>query len=163
MLFLVGVLQVYSGAILMNSVLGIRRFFVMRNATDSINTGMLIRHILAFGIYMATTIVFYVSYAVYSFTADSDVMFRIISIVGSVFIYGMLVSQLLLANILWTLGTDDQLNESESSYVELQVQEFDADAEFQALCWNGLVRNAFGKQTDNEYQVSYASIVSSSN
>jgi hypothetical protein len=67
MLFLIAIMQIYFGVVLMKSVFGIRRFFVERGATDFINTGMLIRHSLAFGIYLASFVIYYVTFAVYTF------------------------------------------------------------------------------------------------
>jgi hypothetical protein len=57
----VGVLQVYSGVMLVSSVIKIKRFFAERNANNFINTSMLLRHAMAFGLYMATTVAFFLA------------------------------------------------------------------------------------------------------
>jgi hypothetical protein len=61
LLEMVGVLQVYSGIMLVSSVIKIKRFFAERNATNFINTSMLLRHAIAFGLYMATTVAYFLA------------------------------------------------------------------------------------------------------
>jgi hypothetical protein len=100
-----GIMQIYSGIILVKSVLDIRRYFVEREATSYINTGMLLRHALTFGIYLTTTAAYNVSFALYTFTPNSTQMYTIVSIVGLVYIFGGIISQLLLVNVFWSLGT----------------------------------------------------------
>lgn len=60
-------LQIYSGAVLLRSVLKIRRFFVERNAQNFINTDMLIRHSTCFILYIITVTLFYCAFGYYTF------------------------------------------------------------------------------------------------
>ena len=55
----VAVLQIYTGYILVKSVLDIRKFFLSKDAINYINTKMLIRHASAFGLYMITIIIYF--------------------------------------------------------------------------------------------------------
>ena len=101
-----GIVQIYSGVILIKSVVSVRRFFVKNKATDYINTGMLLRHALTFGIYITTTAAYFVSFAVFTFYPDNDAIYTIVSVIGLVYIFGGIVSMLLLVNIFWYLGTN---------------------------------------------------------
>jgi hypothetical protein len=59
-------LEIYSGVVLVNSVLRIRRFFVERNAESYINTAMLIRHATCFILYIVTVTSFYLCFGYYT-------------------------------------------------------------------------------------------------
>jgi hypothetical protein len=51
----------------MKSVLNIRNYFRKNDAEDYINTGMLLRHALSFGLYLLAIVVFFVVFCFYSF------------------------------------------------------------------------------------------------
>lgn len=53
-----GILQCVLGYILVRSVVDIRRYFIDKNAADFINTRMLIKHAVAFGIFLLAIIFF---------------------------------------------------------------------------------------------------------
>jgi hypothetical protein len=127
---LCGILQAYYGAILMISVFRIRRFFVDRKATDYINTGMLIRHALAFGLYSVTQLTFYAAYILFAFNPNNPGVISILNIVGMVYVYGGFLAQLLLANIFWSLGKkdEDEKVDRTSDVLDVIVEEFDDDA-----------------------------------
>ena len=46
-------------------MLSIRRFFVEKNAKDFINTGMLLRHAVAFGLYITCTATYFIALGIY--------------------------------------------------------------------------------------------------
>jgi hypothetical protein len=60
---LTGVFQIVSGLILVSTVVSIRRFFHEKNATEFINTSMLLRHALTFGLYLFGVIGFFGSFS----------------------------------------------------------------------------------------------------
>jgi hypothetical protein len=100
---LVGGLQIYSGIILIRSVLSIRRFFIERGAADFINSSMLLRHASCFIIYIVTTTSFFVAFGIYTFKPTTQI-YEIAAAVGIFFQLGSCVSQILLCNIFWNLG-----------------------------------------------------------
>ena len=55
-------------------------------------------------------------------------------------------AQCLLCVIFWQLGTKVEVDETdgETSYGEVQVEEFDEEAELQARIWNGFTRAIHG-------------------
>jgi hypothetical protein len=98
------VLQIYSGFILCRSVFKIRRFFVEHNATQMINTEMLIRHSSCFILYIITVTTFYITFGYYTFKPTED-NYKFAASFGIFFNVGSCVSQILLVNIFWGLGT----------------------------------------------------------
>jgi hypothetical protein len=100
----VGVCQVISGTILVVSVYRIKRFFDKRNAQDYINTGMLARHAVAFGLYLTTTLAFFISYQVYTLHPTNAAIYNVNQWTCIFFNVGSFTSQLLLCNIFWELG-----------------------------------------------------------
>lgn len=62
----VGLLQIYSGVILVKSVLSIRRFFIDRKAEEHINTRQFLRHSACFVIYIVTSTSFTVAFGIYT-------------------------------------------------------------------------------------------------
>jgi len=88
---LVGGLQIYSGVILVRSVLSIRRFFIERNATDFINTSMLLRHSACFIIYIVTTTSFFIAFGIYTFKPVIQI-YKVAACVGIFFQLGSCVS-----------------------------------------------------------------------
>lgn len=114
-----GALQTYSGVVLVRSVLSIRNFFRDKGKEDFINTGMLVRHALAFGLYLFITIIFFLAFTVYAFFPDSPKIFTIFNLTAIGFYFGSLIAQVLLCRIFWDLGKKvearaDSLNSRES-------------------------------------------------
>lgn len=62
-----GIMMTISGVILIVSVIKIRNYFKSKGCEDYINTGMLLRHALSFGLYLLGTIIFYVVFCLYAF------------------------------------------------------------------------------------------------
>jgi hypothetical protein len=83
----VGFLQLVSGTILVRSVLRINRFFKERGAEGYINTGMLLRHATAFGLYLACTAINYASYTLY-LIFPTDRCFNIFMLASMVWMLG---------------------------------------------------------------------------
>jgi hypothetical protein len=59
-----GLLMIQSGFILVKGVVDIYLFFKKRNATNYINTGMLLRHAGAFGLYLLADAANFISFTV---------------------------------------------------------------------------------------------------
>jgi NhaP-type Na+/H+ or K+/H+ antiporter len=70
-------LQTITGAILVRSVVSIRSYLVSKGASDYIDTNMLLKHAIAFGIYLASTVVFLsgVIYNTFAGTQKSQELF----------------------------------------------------------------------------------------
>lgn len=96
-------LQCWTGYHLISSVVSIRRFFVDRNAQEFINTKMLLRHALAFGLYISTAIVYYTFLSIYLWT-NSKKIYLIFAWVGIFYRIGSFISEMLLSQIFWGLG-----------------------------------------------------------
>lgn len=94
----------YTGLILLRSVFSIRRYFAERKAFDFINTPMLVRHAVAFGLYMLTVVLYNASMVYWGWTQTAQTYY-IATICGTLFNIGSTISQVLLCQIMWTLGT----------------------------------------------------------
>jgi uncharacterized membrane protein YciS (DUF1049 family) len=77
---------------------------VERDAVDFINTKMLIRHALAFGLYMLTILMYNASLCYWGWKQTPE-SYYIATILGTLFNIGSTISQLLLCQIMWSLGT----------------------------------------------------------
>jgi len=136
------VLQIYSGFILIKSVLDIRRFFVEQKAMDYLNNDRLLKHAVCFGLYIVTTAVYFIVLGIWTLNPTAQ-GYQYVAATGIFFQIGSGISQILLCQIIWVLGKkvlgkapDDHVRTSEGIIVE----EFDEDAQLQAEMWNSLVR-----------------------
>jgi hypothetical protein len=136
---LVGLSQLISGVLLVASVLKIRAFFKRQQAEHFINVGMLVRHAACFGLFLITTIGYFGAFAMFS--SHPGVKFYWDAFCWShIFYYsGSMMSQVLLCVIFWNLGTSTK-EEDEDDVFEVEIEDFDEDAELQANIWNSLVR-----------------------
>jgi len=115
---------------------------------------MLIRHSTCFILYIITVTLFYCAFGYYTFKPTTQ-NYKYAAAIGIFFNVGSCISQLLLVNIFWGLGTNlkknqgDQSRDSEttgrrqsilSAIVDIHEEAFDEDAELQANIWNSLVR-----------------------
>lgn len=140
----VACLQVYSGVLLIKSVMRIRQFFVKRNASNYIDTGMLLRHAITFGLYITTTVVYFGCFCVYTWDSSNEKLKHVMWPLGVFYNTGGTISQLLLVQIFWSLGSKRKAQKppamKKPSIVEVVVEDFDEDAELQANIWNSLCR-----------------------
>lgn len=83
---LTGLSQFISGIILVTGVLRIRNFFSKRNATEFINTGMLLRHAAAFGIYLLCCTIYFGTHTLHSLNATNLFLWNLF-LFGGVFGY----------------------------------------------------------------------------
>ena len=70
--FWVAFSSIASGLLLISGVVKIRSFFKDRNAIESIETGILLSHAIAFGLYLFVTIWWAGAIAVFDFSPDSS-------------------------------------------------------------------------------------------
>jgi len=69
-----GASQTLSGVMLVSSVLKIKKFFRENNAEDYINTAMLWRHALSFGLFLASSVMFFSMLCLFSwFPANKQI------------------------------------------------------------------------------------------
>jgi hypothetical protein len=123
---IVGLLQCFSGYIMVKSVFSIRKFFKKRNATNYINIPMLLRHSVAFVLYLLSTVADYGTFALY-LAFPNDYTFNLFMTFQDFWVVGGFVSQVLLCQIFWDLGTDTR-DQNESSVMEVFEEDFDEDA-----------------------------------
>jgi drug/metabolite transporter (DMT)-like permease len=146
---------IISGVILIVGVHRIRKFFKERNATDYINTAMLLRHGFAFGLYLVCSTASAVMLLFVNLNPLNPAYFSLFCCVFIADLIGQLISELFLCEIFWHLGTDTTKQSAQSEPgqeseqdeeilcepVEVETEEFDEDAELQAKIWNSLVRS----------------------
>jgi hypothetical protein len=60
-------------------VFKIRQFFKERNAMNYIDTAMLVRHAVAFGFYLATTVIAFLSLSVAIFFPENPLIWKIVT------------------------------------------------------------------------------------
>jgi hypothetical protein len=103
---------------------------------------MLIRHSTCFILYIITVTTFYVAFGYYTFYPTQD-NYKVAASIGIFFNAGSCVSQILLVNIFWGLGTKIQRNQNDvqptrasgrrmsvlESFVSVSEEVFDEDAE----------------------------------
>lgn len=123
-----GVSQVISGIMLVYGVLSIRSFFKKRNAEDFINTGMLLRHAGAFGLYMLSAGMYYGTHTIYSFNPNT-VTWNIFLLGGVFGFLGSLIAQLFLSVIFWDLGKKLDGPADLEEHATIEIEEFDEDAD----------------------------------
>jgi len=138
----IGLIEVVSGIILVNSVYNIYRYFADRKKTDFIDTGMLLRHAGAYGVYTVCTFAYFAALDYALWTDPTVDLINSVAAVGLPVEICSFISQVLLVLIFKVLGQnlETALPEDKSSILSLIiVTEFDEDAELQARMWNSLV------------------------
>ena len=75
--YLCGISEISSGIILVNSVFEIRKFFIKEDAKEYINLSELMRHALAFGLYMFSAIISYSSHTLSTINPDNETFLAI--------------------------------------------------------------------------------------
>lgn len=109
---LAGLCEVVSGVMLIQTVLKIRRYFKERNAEGFINTAALIRHAICFGLYLLTIVAYFGTYTLFTFK-NTAFTYNFFVIAYLFWATGSTVSQLLLFQILWSLGTKSEVQEDD--------------------------------------------------
>lgn len=133
-----------AGLVLTVSVFRIHSFFVKQNATHFINTRQLVRHATAFGLYVVSEFALAVTLTIYIYT-DSPNSYQHVEYAGMFLNIAQVVSQVLLAQIFWNLGTKlpqkatPETEQASSLIEDTVVADFDEDAEIQSEMWNMLV------------------------
>ena len=105
--YLVGILQIASGIVLVKSVYSVHRFFKKNNAESYINTGMLLRHAAAFGLYLLTCSAYYITWAFFTMD-ESQEMFHFFLLALLCYKIGSFIAELLLVGIFWDLGCKNE-------------------------------------------------------
>ena len=148
--YLVGALEVLSGACLIYAVFQINRY--VKSSTDSnINKRALLLHASAFGLYLASVIVLDSCYAYYQINQDALSVYLNSEIFWAV---ASFLSQGFLCAIFWDLGRKRHVEArlQNESYPEIEVLDFDEHAELQARIWNQFMRTPLlsSEGSDNE-------------
>lgn len=103
----VKVCQIISGAMLLYSVYLIKKFFADKNATEVVNTGLLWRYSISFGLYLFCTVISTIALIIANITGKSN-HFDIYSGIRTVDYFGQFLSELILCWILLQWGTVDK-------------------------------------------------------
>lgn len=144
--------------LLAKGVIDIRKFFQEKNSTDFINTSMLRRHALAFGLYLAGTTADSVALCIKDLS-DDDRTLQIQEIVSTTDFFIQFLSQLLLCQIIYTWSTKnpDQLiaeQAEESAFPAIVLTDFDENFDLMARMWNCLVAQKLkGSEANKTYIV----------
>lgn len=161
---LVGLVQMISGIILVQFVLKIRAFFKSRNEMDCINSRALLRHAIAFGLFLLTDIAYYVMWPIYTHFPRKPRVWSIYCIITLFWLGGSMISQLFLCTIYWQLGAKDEdtsctrsqeRTHSSFNYADVLVESTDTDWHTQARMWNVLIRKRpeSERDTKRDYRV----------
>lgn len=99
-----GASQTLSGVMLVSSVYKIKKFFRENNAEDCINTAMLWRHALSFGLFLASSVMFFSMLCLFSWFPANKKIENAFYISQSLYMIASTISQFLLCQIFWRLG-----------------------------------------------------------
>jgi len=100
----VGFCQIVSGLVLVTGVVKIRNFFKKQGAENFINTPMLMRHAASFGLYLVTTVVFFISFSLMALSPYDLFFWNLLNLVAIFYYVGQLISEILLVQIFYDLG-----------------------------------------------------------
>ena len=136
---------IISGVILVRSLQQIRDFFAARDATGFISIPMLFRYGMAFGIFLAFTIISAIGAILNELGPQFLGFFRFTLVANTI---AQFVTQLFLVEIFWTLGTNVPSEPIEGDPDGADFQR-ELDQETQNLdvssrIWNGFLRTARG-------------------
>lgn len=133
-----------SGVILVYAVFSIREYFKKKEAIDSLDTAMILRHGLAFGLYLVCSLA--CTCALIAYATHPDQFAKYLKIVSAFFIVdviGQVISELLLCQILWQWGTKDVPDKEtfeNDQAVPLNVIPMDEEEDLEAKIWNSLLK-----------------------
>ena len=137
----VGILQIISGVYLIRGVYLLRRFL-----REHINTTTMVLYASAYVIYLFTTILYYVTFNMDLIYNDGPATISFLQHAEEISIWTNFISQLLLCAIFWDLGRkneEEQIVETESTYVEVEVQTYTESDDLQARIWNSYLRDKY--------------------
>lgn len=123
------VAAIIAGVILLTGVVRIKKFFEERKAMDFINSGMLLRHAIAFILYLLGATASAVCLMFVNLYPGNETIYDIFSAVYIADLMAQWVSELLLCEIFWTIGKDlskvKQAQEKAEDPETLETQEED--------------------------------------
>lgn len=135
------VAEIVSGVILIKSMYTIRKFFKDRNEKEAMNTAALWTHTACFVLYTVVCSVYAITYAIY--TADPvEQVFIVFTWAATCYWLGSLLSQVILAEILWKFIKDAQSAETP------EEGEYDKHTDLKARIWNSLMKVKVGDGPD---------------
>lgn len=133
---------IISGVILVVGVTRIRMFFKEREAEDFLDTKMLWRHALSFGLYLMSTVLWATTTAIQNIhsTSFTDKLWDVAA-TGDLII--QLIAQIMLCEIFWQWGkrTVEQAIDEETenhNFPAIETDDFD-DSDLNALIWNTII------------------------
>lgn len=139
-------LQMIAGVWLMVSVYRIWKFFRERNAADFIDTKALIRHALAFGLYLIAIVGYFTIWILHMWVIGSPKTAIILTWAELGWYITQYSSQVLMAHIFWGLGAkverpeivkpEENNADEEFESAQPEIVEFDEEAELEAAMWN---------------------------
>lgn len=123
----IGLLQIISGVILVQSVFAIRDFYQRRGEVESISQRRIITHAVAFGAFLVPQTIYYAAALVHIFFGKYRFVYTIYIAADLLSTFANLISQAVLALIFWDLGTVEERGTEVSDGVP-EVSNFDEDA-----------------------------------
>lgn len=152
------VCAIIAGVMLVAGVIRIRRFFREKEADDVLNSSMLVRHAIAFSLYLLSTSAWLIAVALDNIfrSAWSVRLYEQVSIADYIVQF---VAQVMLLEILWQWGrkyVDATLAEEEEMRVfkPVRATEFEPDFDLDALIWNTIIKKRLNDIEGNMYTVS---------
>lgn len=109
----VRICSIISGYILVSSVIDVKNFFKERDAEDFINTPMLLRHGIAFSLYLIGTTVTAITLMFVNIYPESQRAYDVFSAFYILDFLMEFVSQILLCQVFWLWGAKDEEEEEE--------------------------------------------------
>ena len=134
-------MQVISGTVLISSVVKIRRFYFEKNIEQQLNTGKLLLHASAFGLYLISIVIYYASWDLFLLTLTDKKLEAVTVFLFFVFYVVAAIAQVLLCAIFWELAMPDPTRfDTESSSNPILTESLNESFEVQARIWNQFMR-----------------------
>lgn len=133
-------MQVISGIVLISSVVKIRRFYFEKNIEQQLNTGKLLLHASAFGLYLISIVIYYASWDLFLLSPTKKLE-AVTVFLFFVFYVVAAIAQVLLCAIFWELAMPDPTRfDTESSSNPILTESLNESFEVQARIWNQFMR-----------------------
>lgn len=138
--FAIGALQIVSAGFFCSAIFKIRGWVNAGDGTDQINLKILVTHLLAFALYLLSTVTLYIFFAIYYLGNQTSERLFLLFIAYAVSNILSFFEQLCLCNIFWELSVNDTRQDMDDFLP--QVTGFDEEAEEQAAVWGQFIRKS---------------------
>lgn len=127
---------ILSGVILVKGVHEVRTFFKEQDVPEAVDSAMLMRHGLAFGIYLVCSVISLIALLFVNFNPGSEFFFELFSVIYIGDVIAQFFSQLLLCEIFWLIANQTPVVKSlnDDEIAPVRMQSFTAEDEI-AMLW----------------------------